>query len=255
VPPLESHRRASGSSARSRALVAGLAAAALVIGAGAWGFYKHGRRIWVPWKQKLVGQRSVKDVIAALEPGAGARIRDALSAAAIAPAPGKFWLLAVKDARTLDLFGEDASGRRVKVRSWRVLAASGSAGPKLREGDRQVPEGVYRIDHLNPNSAYHLSLALDYPNAVDRAHAAHDGRNRPGGDIFIHGKDVSIGCLAIGDDAIEELFWLAATAGKDAFTVVIVPTDLRQRPAPDVRAPPWVTELYGDLRAELVRFP
>ena len=118
-------------------------------------------------------------------------------------------------------------GAGVRVRSWPVLTASGGPGPKLREGDRQVPEGVYSVDQLNPNSAYHLSLRLNYPNAFDRAHAATDGRERLGGDIFIHGKDVSIGCLAIGDDAIEELFWLAGTAGKDAFTTVIVPTEGR----------------------------
>jgi murein L,D-transpeptidase YafK len=143
----------------------------------------------------------------------------------------------------------------VKVRSWAVLAASGGAGPKLREGDRQVPEGVYRIDQLNPNSAYHLSLRIDYPNAVDRAQAARDGRQRLGGDIFIHGKDVSVGCLAIGDEAIEELFWLAATVGKDAFTVVIAPTDLRRSPPPEPRGPAWVMDLYRDLQRELEKFP
>ncbi|MBI5543771.1 MAG: L,D-transpeptidase family protein [Deltaproteobacteria bacterium] len=182
-------------------------------------------------------------------------MRAALTAAGVAMPANRLWLVAIKDAKRLDLYGQDAAGRRVQVRSWAVLAASGGAGPKLREGDRQVPEGVYRIDQLNPNSAYHLSLRIDYPNAVDRAQAARDGRQRLGGDIFIHGKDVSVGCLAIGDEAIEELFWLAATVGKDAFTVVIAPTDLRRGPPPGPRGPAWILDLYRDLQRELEQFP
>src|SRR5436190_607476 len=77
------------------------------------------------------------------------------------------------------------------VREYPVMAASGGRGPKLREGDGQVPEGMYTIDWLNPNSSYHLSMHVDYPNAFDRAHAADDGRTALGGAIMIHGRDVS----------------------------------------------------------------
>jgi murein L,D-transpeptidase YafK len=179
----------------------------------------------------------------------------ALVATGVAQKPRNLWLLAIKDARTLELFGEDVSGRRVKVRAWRIVAASGTSGPKRREGDEQVPEGVYRIDHLNPNSAFHLSLRVDYPNSADRARAARDGRENLGGDIFIHGKDVSVGCIAIGDDTIEELFWLVARVGLDKFTVVIAPTDLRRAAPPTVRGPAWVSELYRDLTAQMRQFP
>ncbi|NJN46820.1 MAG: L,D-transpeptidase family protein [Candidatus Competibacteraceae bacterium] len=92
------------------------------------------------------------------------------------------------------------------IKHYPVLAASGTLGPKLCEGDRQVPEGIYRIKSLNPNSAYHLSLELDYPNAFDLRQAERDGRNNPGSAICIHGKAVSVGCLAMGDTAIEELY-------------------------------------------------
>jgi hypothetical protein len=232
-----------------------VAGAALLFGASGWLFHAHGRSLWVPWAQRLGGRRTVGDVVAAVDQGGGSRIRAALAAAGVAMPPGHLWLVAIKDEKRLDLFGQDAAGRRVKIRSWTVLAASGGAGPKLREGDRQVPEGVYRIDHLNPNSAYHLSLRIDYPNAADRAHATQDGRQRLGGDIFIHGKDVSVGCLAIGDEAIEELFWLVATVGRDAFTVVIAPTDLRRGPPPASRGPAWTQELYRDLKRELELLP
>ena len=71
-----------------------------------------------------------------------------------------------------------------------------------------MPEGVYRIVALNPNSSYHLSMKLDYPTEFDLSKARAEGRTRPGSDIFIHGKAVSIGCVAVGDDAIEEIFVL-----------------------------------------------
>lgn len=86
---------------------------------------------------------------------------------------------------------------------------SGGLGPKRREGDRQVPEGLYVIDRFNPDSAYHLSLGIDYPNASDRVRS--DPKN-PGSDIFIHGSDVSIGCLAMTDPVIEEVYAMAVRA-------------------------------------------
>jgi L,D-transpeptidase catalytic domain len=92
----------------------------------------------------------------------------------------------------------ETSGQVVFIHSYSVLVASGHNGPKLREGDRQVPEGFYRITSLNPNSSYHLSIKLNYPNAFDQQHADEEGRDRLGGDIFIHGKAASIGCLAMG---------------------------------------------------------
>ena len=86
-----------------------------------------------------------------------------------------------------------------------ILAASGVSGPK-REGDKQVPEGFYRIELLNPNSRYHLSLRVNYPNADDLERARQDGRalSTLGGDIMIHGGSASIGCLALGDPAVGE---------------------------------------------------
>ena len=81
-----------------------------------------------------------------------------------------------------------------------------------------MPEGVYAIEAFNSNSRFHLSLKLDYPNAVDRQQAALEGRDQLGGDIFLHGKDVSVGCLAMGDAAIEELFVLVARTGIERAT-------------------------------------
>lgn len=119
-----------------------------------------------------------------------------------------------------------------------------------------MPEGIYRVLWLNPASSHHLSLRLDYPNDFDRAKASREGRTDLGGDIFIHGRDVSEGCLALGDPAIEELFVLAARVGVASVQVLIAPNDLRRRAPPTELKyePEWLSELYGLLRSELGRF-
>jgi murein L,D-transpeptidase YafK len=189
--------------------------------------------------------------------GAGARMRLApyFRRASVAYPPKRFALLAFKKERRVSLWAGDAKTWRF-IRSYPILAANGKAGPKLRQGDYQVPEGLYRIAWLNPASSYHLSMKVDYPNAFDRRQAALDGRTRLGGDIFIHGKNVSIGCIAVGDPAIEELFTLAADAGPHAIRVIIAPNDLRAAGAPLAESTPaWVASLYRSIAAALADFP
>jgi hypothetical protein len=171
--------------------------------------------------------------------------------------PDRFVLVGFKLERELDLLASGPGGRLTFIRSYPIQGMSGTLGPKLREGDRQVPEGIYSIVYLNPNSVAHVSLALSYPNDYDRAHAAEDGRHALGGDIMIHGGSTSIGCIAIGDEAAEELFVLAADAGWEDAVVVVSPVDFRRHGLPaDYRAPaPWVDDVYVGLRAELARLP
>jgi hypothetical protein len=207
---------------------------------------------------RLRPRRTVDQVLAELGAAAEARLRPSFDAAGLAlpPAPSspaELALIGFKAERRLELWARDA-GRWTHVRDWPVLGASGTTGPKLREGDRQVPEGLYRIASLNPSSRFHLSLEIDYPNAFDRAHAAAEGRD-PGGEIFVHGSDRSIGCLAIGDEAIEELFVLAARVGPDAIEVVLAPNDPAAsgglaRPADP---PAWLPELHAAILARLRR--
>jgi murein L,D-transpeptidase YafK len=96
--------------------------------------------------------------------------------------------------------------RLVRLRTDPIAGLSGELGPKRREGDRQVPEGIYTVDRCNPKSRFHLSLGINYPNASDRVFA---DKARPGSDIFIHGGTASIGCLAMTDPVIEHLYTLA----------------------------------------------
>jgi hypothetical protein len=99
-----------------------------------------------------------------------------------------------------------------------------------------------------------LSLRLDYPNAFDLFHAEMDGRVKPGSDIFIHGDSVSAGCLAMGDETIEELFVLAAHTGPENLRVVIAPHDPRKRPLNPGEAdlPEWAPELYREISNEIL---
>jgi murein L,D-transpeptidase YafK len=169
--------------------------------------------------------------------------------------PAQITLLATKNTRTLEVWAANEHGPFKYVHRYRILGASGDLGPKLNQGDRQVPEGIYQIEALNPNSAYHLSLRLNYPNAFDRKMAEQDGRQNPGFGIFIHGSHVSKGCLAIGNPAIEELFVTAFAMGRRFIEVVIAPKDPRRVPIkaqPDM--PAWTQALYDDIATRFDEF-
>jgi len=101
-----------------------------------------------------------------------------------------------------------------------------------------------------------VRFRINYPNSYDRAKAREEGRTDLGGDIFIHGGAVSIGCVAIGDTAIEELFSLVAKIGRSNVEVIIVPNDIRAgRPArTHPTNPPWTSELHEEIRRALKPF-
>ncbi len=171
--------------------------------------------------------------------------------------PHELAYVAFKDSRQLQVYARSAAGQPWRfVKHYPILAASGNSGPKLKEGDRQVPEGIYKVELLNPNSRFHLSIRLNYPNDFDRRMAQRDDRTRLGGDIMIHGNAVSIGCLAMGDQAAEDLFILVAATGRERTRIVVSPTDFRAgNAAPTQRVPAWTGELYDNLRSELRQFP
>jgi murein L,D-transpeptidase YafK len=108
-------------------------------------------------------------------------------------------------------------------KTYKVCAMAGSLGPKRMQGDYQVPEGFYFINEFNPNSNYYLSLGLNYPNASDRILS---DSLQPGGDIYIHGSCVTVGCIPITDQQIDEVYIMAAyakDAGQDFIPVHIYP--------------------------------
>jgi len=111
-------------------------------------------------------------------------------------------------------------------RTWDICRTSGIPGPKRREGDFQIPEGFYHINHFNPYSNFYLSLGVNYPNRSDRI-LGH--KQALGGSIYIHGSCVTIGCIPITDDLIKELYVLAVEAktnGQEKIPVHIFPSRL-----------------------------
>lgn len=153
--------------------------------------------------------RGGSERVALARKASGPRIAARVKHAGLTYPPGEIFVRAFKHEAELEIWGREASEPFRHVATFPILSRSGGPGPKRREGDRQVPEGCYIIDRFNPESSYHLSLGLNYPNASDRILS---DRERPGFDIFIHGGRLSVGCLAIGDDAIEELYLLAIDA-------------------------------------------
>lgn len=110
-------------------------------------------------------------------------------------------------------------------KTYDICTYSGNLGPKTKQGDNQAPEGFYAVrpDSLNPWSSYHMSFNLGYPNAYDKA------QGYTGSALMVHGNCVSIGCYAMGDENIEEIYALAVGAfkgGQSFFRVHIFPFEL-----------------------------
>jgi len=168
--------------------------------------------------------------------------------------PEGMTLVALKHEEVVELWAE-TDGGPVLIKSYDFCAASGRLGPKLRRGDKQVPEGVYKIINLNDKSKFHLSLLLDYPNRFDKEMAEVDGRDDLGSAICIHGGCKSIGCIALGDEAIEEIFHMAGDVGLKNCRAIIAPYDFRMHGPPDpereLKGPQWVGKLYKRLCSEL----
>lgn len=145
-----------------------------------------------------------EDRVAAARQSKATVLTQLFAAAGVAYPPEELYLRAFKHERELEVWAGAQGQPLKKVKTYPFCAASGELGPKRREGDLQVPEGFYTIDLFNPHSAYHLSIRVSYPNESDRIL----GQRPLGGAIMVHGNCVSIGCIAIEDDPIEELYVL-----------------------------------------------
>ena len=146
----------------------------------------------------------------------------------------------------LELWLRARDGAYRLFRTYPVCAFSGELGPKRRQGDNQAPEGFYRVaaGQLNPASQFHLSFNLGYPNAYDRAHGY------TGDFLMVHGACVSIGCYAMGDAAIEEIYTLVAAAlagGQRAFDVHALPFRLTTAALAAERDSPW-HDFWSELK-------
>lgn len=142
----------------------------------------------------------------------------------------KIYLRAFKKEKTIELWGKnDFDTKYSLIKTYEVCRTSGKLGPKRKQGDLQIPEGFYHIDRFNPNSNYYLSLGINYPNKSDRILGV---IGNLGGDIFIHGGCVTIGCLPITNNQIKELYIFCVEAknnGQSRIPVTIFPSKLTEQ--------------------------
>ena len=167
--------------------------------------------------------------------------------------PKEMTWICLKQEKMFYVFGKDRQGKMKQLLKYQIIGASGGAGPKLKEGDKQVPEGFYSIDGFRPNLVAHIGMSVNYPNAEDRQHAIEEKRSNLGCDILIHGSRWSTGCLAMGNEPIEELFVLAHDTGKSNIKLIFAPCNLLvQNPDIDLKKQPkWLPPLYENIRQSL----
>ncbi len=139
----------------------------------------------------------------------------------------ELYLRAIKADKTLEVWAKDKHHEKFELLiSYSFCEVSGTLGPKRKQGDYQTPEGFYFIDRFNPVSNFYLSLGINYPNASDKI----IGKSQDlGGDIFIHGDCVTVGCIPLTNDKIKELYLLCIEAkqnGQQKIPVHIFPMKL-----------------------------
>lgn len=164
------------------------------------------RRAWTEWRYDGPDRGSAR--VAAAKAAKADVVSDLFAKAGVDFPPKELLLRVFKDEELLEVWAGNGKSSLALVAQYEICAASGRAGPKRREGDGQVPEGFYTIDAYNQHSSYYLSLRISYPNPSDKV-LGH--RKHPGSAIMIHGNCVSIGCLAMSDERIQEI-WLMADA-------------------------------------------
>lgn len=144
--------------------------------------------------------------------------------------PDKFYIffrVFKLEKRTEVWISNKKNGKFQHLKTYVTARSSGILGPKRAERDLQVPEGYYFVDRFNPVSSYYLSLGINYPNTSDKIL----GKEKPGSDIFIHGSDVTVGCIPLTDDKMKEIYALAVQAkssGQSNIEVHIFPFELSE---------------------------
>lgn len=139
--------------------------------------------------------------------------------------PKDIYIRSFKAQNEMEIWARDKANDEYKlVKRYRICALSGILGPKRWEGDRQVPEGFYFIEDFNPRSDYYLSMLINYPNYSDLLFS---NKQKPGGDIYIHGGCSTVGCLPMTNNYIQEIYVICLNAklnGQENIPVHIFPT-------------------------------
>ena len=204
----------------------------LILGAGAF---------W--WRMDSLSSERLAEVRTRVEPA----LQQALADAGLkygAPV----YLRLFKESMTFELWMKKQDGGRWHLfKTHRIANHSGKLGPKLREGDLQAPEGFYDVtlERLNPLSSFHLAFNIGYPNAYDRHHG------RTGSLIMVHGSNVSVGCFAMTDPVIEEIYLLVEAAlqsGQTSVPVHVFPFRLTDERLAEASESEWLSFWKEELK-------
>lgn len=196
---------------------------------------------------------TVEKAVETYGPAAREVLRERCRSVGIAYPPKRLTLIGLKQEKLLLLYSGD--DKRKLLGSYPLVSYSGILGPKLKQGDLQIPEGIYRITH--PESYNMLALGVNYPNVTDKINAAADHRTKLGSDILVHGGSKSTGCLVVSNEDMEQVFVAVYDVGCANTKLIIAPCDLRKtRPDIDLKKQPkWLPDLYKSIRAQMLNYP
>lgn len=196
---------------------------------------------------------TVQQAVDTYGPAARDILRQRCHSAGISYPPKRLTLIGLKQEKLLLLYSGGAE--KTQIASFPLVSYSGALGPKLRQGDLQIPEGIYRITQLESYNM--LSLGVNYPNEMDRKNAIHDHRTKLGGDILVHGGSLSTGCLVVSNEDMEQVFTAVYDVGSRNTSLIIAPCDLRKtKPAIDMtKQPDWLPDLYKSIKAQMLKYP
>ena len=185
-------------------------------------------------------------------------VKRLLRVSGIDPDNHEIYIRGFKQEAILEVWARNRGADKfLRVAAYPFCAKAGTLGPKRRQGDEQIPEGLYELSEFNPSSNYLLSLKVSYPNLADRRR---EGEHDLGGQIFIHGGCQTIGCIPITDDRIKELYVMAVQAkhsGQEKIRIDIFPNRLSLQQYDRLRKVAHTGELvrfWGNLRTCITYF-
>ena len=198
---------------------------------------------------------TVKQALAKFGPEARAVLKEKFASANQKYPPDKLLLIGLKTERKILMFADNkySNFKPVLIATFPLTTFSGTLGPKLRQGDLQIPEGYYAITGLA--ASFRLALKVAYPNQFDCQMAKRENRTNLGGDILVHNGTVSTGCLVVSMPDMQEIFIATNDVGVRNVSLVIAPCNLVYPPKDCglPGQPAWVSELYKKLRVTLER--
>ena len=191
-----------------------------------------------------------KDRVTTARGGQAAPLKQLFADAGLTYPPDELYLRAFKEEKELEVWSGSRNKPLKRVITYPICAASGTPGPKREEGDLQVPEGFYEIKSFNPTSNFHLSMEVSYPNASDRILGT---KGKLGGLIYLHGNCASIGCIAITDGPIEQVYLMATDAKVRRLPIHIFPRRLDEAGLKALEKGPHL-EFWKQLQPAYLKF-